>query len=345
MRVLTVVGARPQFIKAAVVSPRLREVAEEVLVHTGQHYDRELSAVFFDELELARPDYELGVGSAEAAVQTGRMLEALAPIVAAVRPDWVLVYGDTNSTLAGALAAAQAKVPLAHVEAGLRSYDRTMPEEINRVVADHLATALYCPTPHAVENLRREGIERGVVLSGDVMAVALRRIPPDPEVLARWDLVPGGYYLVTVHRAANTDDRERLGGIVAGLGALPGPVVWPVHPRAQARLSAFALPLPPNLRLIPPVGYRAMITLEGAARAVLTDSGGVQREAAWLGVPVYILREETEWRELLESGQAVLTGTDPARIAAAVQAGAAVGRPAPPTDDPVTAIVEDLRRR
>lgn len=345
MRVLTVVGARPQFIKAALVSPRLRQVAQEVLVHTGQHYDYELSELFFAELALPQPDHLLGVGSAPASVQTAAILERLYPVLVQERPDAVVVYGDTNSTLAGALAAAQAGIPLAHVEAGLRSYDRSMPEEINRVLTDHLAQALYCPTPAAVENLRREGIADGVVLTGDVMEAALARAHPSPELLRPHGIEPGSYFLATVHRQANADSPERLRGILAGLGRLPAPVLLPLHPRTRERIARFGLDVPPNIQLLPPQGYRAMISLERYARAVLTDSGGVQREAAWLGVPVYVLRERTEWTELVESGQAVLVGTDPERILTAVEEGWArpqvnAGRP-----DPVEAIVADLVAR
>jgi UDP-N-acetylglucosamine 2-epimerase (non-hydrolysing)/UDP-GlcNAc3NAcA epimerase len=286
MRIVTVIGNRPQFVKAAAVSRRVRERGhDEVLVHTGQHYDDELSSVFFDELEIPAPDRELGIGSAPAAVQTGRMLEALEPILADLRPAATLVYGDTNSTLAGALAAAQAEVPVAHVEAGMRSFDRTMPEELNRVLTDHASDVLLCSTETAVANLAREGIERGVHLVGDVMAdVALAVAPRARErdgVVRELGLEPGGYVLVTAHRAGNVDDPERLRKLVDLLLALPVPTVFPVHPRTRARLERTGelnrLSGGDHVRLMAPVGYLDLLTFATHARAVLTDSGGLQK--------------------------------------------------------------------
>ncbi len=344
LKVLTVVGARPQFIKASAVSPVLRERADEVLVHTGQHYDESLSQVFFDELAIPRPDVSLAVGSGAHGAQTGAMLQALEPVMSAARPDYVLVYGDTNSTLAGALAAAKLLVPVAHVEAGLRSFNRAMPEEINRVLTDHVSSRLYCPTENAVENLAREGITAGVRLTGDVMEDAIRRVVPDPALLGQLGLRPGAYRLATVHRQENTDAPERLAGILAGLGRIPAPVVLPLHPRTRERAERFGLTaLLDALLVIPPQPYRASLTLIGQADAVLTDSGGVQREAAVLGVPVYVLREETEWVELLRDARAVLVGADPVRIEEAVRARRARPRARVLDEDsPARRVVADL---
>jgi UDP-GlcNAc3NAcA epimerase len=328
LKVVTVVGARPQFIKAAAVTPPLRRVADEILVHTGQHYDRELSAAFFEELGLPAPDVNLGVGSGTHGVQTGEMLRRLDPLLAAERPDWVLVYGDTNSTLAGALAAAKLGIPVAHVEAGLRSYNRAMPEEVNRVLVDHVATRLYCPSEAARENLRREGITDGVRVVGDVLDDALALVPDRPEVLAALGVEAGGYYLATVHRQENTDRPDRLVGILRGLRTLDAPVVLPLHPRTRARLEAAGLERETaGIRLVAPQPYGATLTLVRHSRAVLTDSGGLQREAGALGIPCYVLRDETEWTELVASGRAVLVGADADRIAAAVRARAARGQP------------------
>lgn len=320
MKFLTVVGARPQFIKAAVISPRLRQGAEEVLVHTGQHYDTVMSDVFFSELAMPAPDYQLNVGSAPHGEQTARMMSALEPIMLQEAPDAVLLYGDTNSTVAGALVAAKLTIPVAHVEAGLRSFNRAMPEEINRVVTDHVASRLYCPTAGAVQQLAQEGITQGVVLSGDVMDELVVKTPLDSEYLHGLQLEPGSYYLVTVHRQENTDSPGRLTNLMAAISAIPGPVVWPLHPRTARQLDAQNLlsRLQQSVRLIDPVGYREMVTLEAGARGVLTDSGGVQREAAALGVPVYVLREETEWTDLVDQNRALLVGTDPTRILNAV---------------------------
>ncbi len=341
-KVLTVVGARPQFIKAAVLSTVLRQVATEVLVHTGQHYDESLSRVFFDQLPLPAPDVALGVGSGTHGEQTGEMLKRLDPVIARERPDWVLVYGDTNSTLAGALSAAKLGVPVAHVEAGLRSYNRAMPEEVNRVLTDHLAQRLYCPAPFAARQLAEEGIRRGVSVVGDVMDEALALVPERPAAwLGTLGLNAGEYHLATVHRQENTDDAERLTAIVEALGEIPGPVVWPLHPRTRARMQGVGLRLPAGVRVAEPVGYPESLSLIRHARAVVTDSGGVQREAALMGVPCYILRTETEWLDLLEEGRAVLV-PDPRHLAAAIASGRAGGRPRPPATGVAAAVVSDL---
>ncbi len=315
MKILTVVGARPQFIKAAPVGRALREAGHrEILVHTGQHYDDAMAAVFFRELEIPAPDFDLEVGSGSHAFQTGKMLIRLEPVLEQQRPDWVLVYGDTNSTLAGALAASKLRIPLAHVEAGMRSYNREMPEEINRVVADHVSDRLYCPTATSVENLKREGITRGVRLVGDVMYDALQMFLPvarrRSRILEELGLEPRGYALLTAHRAETVDSRERLRQLLAQVGKLEMPVVFPAHPRTRKRMHELGLldGLAATIRVVAPVGYLDMLVLEAEARAVLTDSGGVQREAFFLSVPSIILRSETEWPELVDSGASVLAG-------------------------------------
>ncbi|EGB15632.1 UDP-N-acetylglucosamine 2-epimerase [Pseudodesulfovibrio mercurii] len=326
IRLTTVVGARPQFIKAAALSRAFAAhnaagrgpAIAEYLVHTGQHYDHAMSQTFFDELGIAEPDVNLGVGSGSHGTQTARMLEGLERILAARRPDAVVVYGDTNSTLAGGLAAAKLGVPVVHVEAGLRSFDKAMPEELNRVLTDHLSNLLLCPTRAAVDNLRRESLIRGVVLAGDVMydsllhhrEQALRAAPP----LA--GLTPGGYLLATVHRAANTDDGERLKAILSGLGAMArtAPVVLVLHPRTRRAMESLGLAVPEGVRAEPPLPYLAMVRLQAEALGVVTDSGGMQKEAFFLGRPCLTLREETEWTETVDLGANTLAGTDNAAM-------------------------------
>lgn len=319
MRILTVVGNRPQFIKAAAVSGPLRERHEEVLVHTGQHHDDSLSRVFFSELGLARPERELAIAGASNTSQTARMLAALEPLLTQVAPDAVLVYGDTNSTLAGALAAAQAHVPVVHVEAGMRSFDRAMPEELNRVLTDHLSDLLLCPSQSAVENLRAEALDERARVVGDVMVdVALRWQPAaraNVEVPAAYGLQPGSYLLLTAHRAGNVDDRERLGALVKLVRALPAPVLFPLHPRTRARLRDADLledlQATDHLTLTEPLGYVGFSALVCHAQAVLTDSGGVQKEAYLAGVPCVTLRASTEWVETVQSGWNTLVDLDP----------------------------------
>jgi UDP-GlcNAc3NAcA epimerase len=325
MRVLTVIGNRPQFVKAAAVSYRLREDAREVLVHTGQHYDDELSRVFFDELELPRPDHHLDLGGGTNTAQTARMLAALEPLVTDERPDVLLVYGDTNSTLAGALAGAQLGVPVAHVEAGMRSYDRTMPEELNRVVADHASSLLLCSSERAAETLRGEQVAGKVVVVGDVMVDVAQLLAPRArartEALEEAGVEPGGYLLATAHRAGNVDDPERLARLVDVLLAVPGPVVLPLHPRTRARLEAAALleRLTAGVRLVPPLGYLDFTALLVHSRGVLTDSGGVQKEAYLAGVRCVTLRSTTEWTETVDAGWNQLVDLDPAAAVAALE--------------------------
>ncbi|MGA2454986.1 MAG: UDP-N-acetylglucosamine 2-epimerase (non-hydrolyzing) [Solirubrobacteraceae bacterium] len=336
MRILTVVGNRPQFIKAAAVSGPLRERHEEILVHTGQHYDDSLSRVFFTELGLERPDRELAIGGGSNTSQTSRMLAALEPLLAHAQPDAVLVYGDTNSTLAGALAAAQAGIPVVHVEAGMRSFDRAMPEELNRVLTDHLATLLLCSSQLAVENLRAESLSGRAVMVGDVMIdVALRWQPAaraNAAVPAAYGLTPGSYLLLTAHRAGNVDAPERLRALVALIEALPAPVLFPVHPRTRARLldAGLLAGLQANdrLTLSEPLGYVEFSALLCQARAVLTDSGGVQKEAYLAGVPCVTLRANTEWLETVDAGWNTLVDLDTSAALAALERRPPAARPA-----------------
>ena len=323
MHIVTVVGARPQFVKAAPLRRALMDAGiRETLVHTGQHYDPEMSAVFFEELGLPDPAANLGVGSGTHAVQTGEtMMRLEALLMQGTPPDGLIVYGDTNSTLAGALVAAKLGIPIIHVEAGLRSFRRHMPEEINRVVTDRLASVLCCPTQSAVHNLSVEGIVEGVHLTGDVMLDATRLFAEAAERRAPLASVtthaPGAYYVATVHRARNTDDPERLAGIFDGLGRLGAPVVVPLHPRTRERLAGVRTP--DNVETRAPLSYLRMLTLVRHARAVLTDSGGLQKESLWLGVPCITLREETEWTETLAGGWNRLAGADPVRIVEAAR--------------------------
>ncbi len=318
MRILTVVGNRPQFIKAAAVSGPLRERHEELLVHTGQHYDDELSRVFFTELGLARPERELGIGGGSNASQTARMLAALEPLISELSPDAALVYGDTNSTLAGALAAAQSGVRVVHVEAGMRSFDRSMPEELNRVLCDHLAALLLCASQTAVENLRAESVAARVELVGDVMVdVALRTQPlarANTRALEAHELESGSYLLITAHRAGNVDDPQRLHALVELIEALSAPALLALHPRTRERLRDAGLltrlESARGLRITGPLGYLEFSALLCNARAVLTDSGGVQKEAYLAGVPCVTLRANTEWVETVDAGWNTLVDLD-----------------------------------
>jgi UDP-GlcNAc3NAcA epimerase len=349
MKIVTIVGARPQFIKAAAVNRATQEWNKrkkrihEILVHTGQHYDYLMDEVFFEELELPRPDYHLGVGSGSHARQTGMILERVEPVLQKEKPEIVVVYGDTNSTLAGALAAAKLNIPVAHVEAGLRSYNRDMPEEMNRLLTDHLSTFLFCPTSQAVRNLSKEGIKDGgkriIKKVGDVMydsilyyskiAEKKSTILKDlgfltskscKERFSRLGGIPyrtPNYYLVTLHRAENTDNPKRLRSIFTALNELGKnvPVVLPLHPRTKKMMSVYHLfPRSLRIRLVEPVSYLAMLNLERNAAAILTDSGGVQKEAYWFRVPCFTLREETEWVETVRGGWNVLVGIEPKKI-------------------------------
>lgn len=311
MKVVTLVGARPQFIKASMVSRAFEQAGiKEVIVHSGQHYDRQVSQIFFDELEIPQPEVNLQVGSGSHAVQTGEIMERFESFLLAHDAiDWVLVYGDTNTTLAGALVAAKLDIPVAHVEAGLRSFNRKMPEEINRIVTDRLSEVLFCPTETAMQHVRDEGIATTVCFSGDVMYDATMHFS---ELAVRKRHVaanlPAAYYLATVHRASNTDNKKRLTEIFAGLGRLSAPVLLPLHPRTKAKLAGITVP--ENVRIQEPVGYLEMLQLIKNARAVLTDSGGLQKEAFWLEKACVTLREETEWVETLAGGWNQLVAAD-----------------------------------
>ena len=324
MKIVSIVGARPQFIKAAAVSRELRKQHREILVHTGQHYDYAMSGVFFDGLEMAAPDINLEVGSGTHGHQTGAMLRGIEDVLMAERPDWVLVYGDTNSTLAGALAASKLHRPVVHVESGLRSFNRRMPEEINRVVADHVSQLLLCPSKTSIANLAAEGITRGVHLVGDVMLDVLnwatrRAASAKSEILGRLGLKDGRYVLATMHRSENTDEPARLSGILEAFGALDEIVLFPVHPRARKVIAEGNYKVGPQVRMVEPLGYFDMVTVAAAARLILTDSGGLQKEAYWLGVPCVTLRDETEWVETVEAGWNILTGSGFEKIVQAVR--------------------------
>jgi UDP-N-acetylglucosamine 2-epimerase (non-hydrolysing)/UDP-GlcNAc3NAcA epimerase len=336
VRIVSLVGNRPQFVKAAPLCIALRAQGEEILVHSGQHYDPELADLFFDELGIPSPDHALDVGPGTPVRQIAIMMERFENVVRDEKPDAVLVYGDTTTTLAGALVAAKCGVPLAHVEAGLRSFDKTMPEEQNRVVTDHLSDVLLCPTQQAVDNLAAEGITERVHLVGDVMFDASRMFAPlaeRQEGPAAHGLAPGGYLLVTIHRAAATDTPAALDAMVEVLSSLGEPAVFPVHPRTKAKLQAGgrwdALQQVPGLVLAPPAGYLDFTNLLMNARAVVTDSGGVQKEAYFHGIPCVTLRDTTEWVETVEGGFNTLTGMDAARVRAALD-GASMPAERPP---------------
>jgi UDP-N-acetylglucosamine 2-epimerase len=336
VRIVTIIGNRPQFVKAAAVSRLLRESHDEQIVHTGQHYDDELSQVFFDELGIPAPDRELGAGSGSNSEQTARILAALGPVLNELEPDLVLVYGDTNSTLGGALAAAQGGFRLGHVEAGMRSFDRTMPEELNRVLTDHAADLLLCSTTTAMANLERENAPGEAHLVGDVMAdvsLAFRDIAAERStVLADMGLQPGAYFAVTAHRAGNVDRPERLVQLVELLEALPAAtglrVIFPAHPRTRDRLEGTMLiERLAGIEVVPPLGYLDFLELARNARAILTDSGGVQKEAYLLGVPCVTLRDTTEWVETVEAGWNTLVDLDREAAVAALESRPPVERP------------------
>lgn len=331
IKVLTVVGARPQFIKAAAVSRAIAEFNAgdfgveilEQIVHTGQHYDANLSQVFFDELGIPSPTHNLGVGSGPHGKQTARMLDKLSKVLSTAHPDVVLVYGDTNSTLAGALAASQLNIPVAHVEAGLRSYDRRIVEEVNRVVADYVSSLLFCPSLTGVQNLAREGITEGVYLTGDVMYDAFLHYGEKAlrcsDALSRFGVEPKKYYLATVHRAENTQDVEVLRGIMAALQALRFPVLLPLHPRTRKVLEENPSIYTDGLIIVKPVSYLSILTLQMECRLIVTDSGGIQKEAYWSGVPCVTMTDTDEWVELSQSGCNTVVGPHREQIIEAVE--------------------------
>jgi len=321
MKILSIVGARPQFIKHAALFPKLKKGYDNILVHTGQHYASELSDIFFDELEIPKPDYNLGVGSGTHAYQTGQMLMAIEDVLLKEKPELTLVYGDTNSTLAGALAASKLHIRLGHVEAGLRSFDKSMPEEINRILTDHCSDLLFCPTKTSVSNLKKEDISNGVYATGDVMVDILLRdkeIAEKSDVLQALDLKSKQYLVATIHRASNTDSEENLKNIVDALCQIGQTIIFPVHPRTEGSLKSYGFydKLKENrqIKLIEPLGYIEFLKLMNHARKILTDSGGVQTDAYILRVPCVTLRETTERVETVEDGWNVLVGADRAKI-------------------------------
>lgn len=325
MKILTVIGARPQFIKAAVVSRAFRQCAgaQEIIVHTGQHFDANMSDVFFEELDIPKPNYHLGIGGGTHGQNTGRMIEAIELVLLEENPDFLLVYGDTDSTLAGALAAVKIHIPVAHVEAGLRSFNRAMPEEINRIMTDHASSFLFTPTQTAVINLAAEGIVGEKVLNvGDVMYDAALyygdRAEKISRILEQHNLVSKSYVLATLHRQENVDDRTRLASILQGFSTSNRPIILPLHPRTRKRLQEFGLSLPASVKVIEPVGYLDMIMLEKHAALIATDSGGVQKEAYFHKVPCITLRDETEWVELVDAGANRLVGADTQKISVAL---------------------------
>lgn len=325
MKVASIVGVRPQFVKASVVSRELRKNHEEILIHTGQHYDYEMNKIFFEELCIPEPDYYLGVGSGLHGYQTGEMLKKIEEILVNEKPDLVLTYGDTNSTLAGALAASKLGIKSAHVESGLRSFDRSMPEEINRILTDHCSDYLFCPTQNAVDNLKREGITQNVHLTGDVMVDSLLFNKSIAEtrssVLNDLKLKSKDYLVATIHRASNTDNKEKLQNIVEAFQELDRDIVFPVHPRTVKLLKSYGLydKLNSSVIITEPLGFLDFVKLMNHARMILTDSGGVQKEAYILTVPCITLRENTEWIETVEDGWNILVGSNKDKIISTVE--------------------------
>lgn len=327
MKIVTIVGARPQFIKAVLVSKELRKEHKEVLVHTGQHYDYELSKVFFDELGIPEPNYNLGIGSDSHAVQTGKMMIAIEEVLLKEKPDCVLVYGDTNSTLAAALAAVKIHISVAHVEAGPRMFDLNIPEEVNRILTDHVSSLLFAPTQTAVNNLKKEGIVKGVHLTGDIMLDSFLQFSKvakrDSRILSKLELNKKGYLLATVHRAGNTDETQNLQSIVDAFLSVDDRIVFPVHPRTEKYLKQYGfynmLKNAPNMTMIDPVGYLDSIMLTRNARKVLTDSGGLQKEAYFARVPCITLDESTGWVETVEDGWNILVASNREKIIEAIR--------------------------
>ncbi len=311
MKIATIVGARPQFIKAAVLSRVIKQHSEikEIIIHTGQHYDNNMSEIFFKELEIPAPDYNLEVGSGLHGEQTGKMLERIEKVLLEEKPDWVLVYGDTNSTVAGSLAASKLHIPIAHVEAGLRSFNRKMPEEINRIATDHISDLLFAPTQNAMNLLKKEGLEATSILSGDVMYDSVLYYKEKAlNKYHRDDLPFKEYYLATIHRQENTDDKKRLQNIFTAFSELDKPVILPLHPRTKKLLSE--IKYSGNIKIIEPVGYLELLFLLNHSTKVLTDSGGLQKEAFFMDKPCITFRDETEWIETLENGWNYVVGAD-----------------------------------
>ena len=318
MKILTVVGARPQFIKAAAVSNVIRKEHEEILVHTGQHYDENMSKIFFEELKIPKPDYNLGVGSGGHGKQTGTMLIELEELYLKEKPDMVLVYGDTNSTLAGALCASKLLIPVAHIEAGLRSFNMTMPEEQNRILTDHISKYLFVPTTSAIKNLSNEGVTSGVYNVGDVMYDATLNFSKlskeKSKIMQELNLKQEEFILATIHRAENTNDINKLRNIIEALNESGQQIILPLHPRTKKYMDDYNLSFNKNIKIIDPVGYLEMISLEMNCRKIITDSGGVQKEAFFMNKPCITMRDETEWVETVENGWNIVVGTDKAKI-------------------------------
>lgn len=318
MKIITVVGARPQFIKAAPLSKKIREKCTEKIIHTGQHYDENMSQVFFEEMGIPKPDFNLGVGSGNHGYQTGNMLIKIEDILTEEKPDVLLVYGDTNSTLAGALAASKLLIPVAHVEAGLRSFNMAMPEEQNRILTDHISNWLFAPTETAVRNLNNEGIRRNVYNAGDVMYDAILHFSGiarnKSTILEKLGLNSNGYVLATIHRAENTNDINRLKNIIGAFNECGQKIVLPLHPRTKKYIQNYGLKFGDNVGIIEPVGYLDMVMLESSSKKIVTDSGGVQKEAFFLSKPCITLRDETEWVETVKSGWNVIVGAEMDKI-------------------------------
>jgi UDP-GlcNAc3NAcA epimerase len=321
-KIITIIGARPQFIKAAAVSHSLRKSFNEILVHTGQHYDANMSDVFFEELNIPKPAYHLNIGSGNHGAQTGAMLIEIEKVLLAEKPDFVMVYGDTNSTIAGALAASKLLIPVIHVEAGLRSFNMAMPEEQNRILTDHISSLLFVPTATAIHNLNNEGIKNGVINVGDVMYDAILHFTAiakeKSKILADLQIKENQFDLCTIHRAENTNDVQRMKQIVDALNQSSTPIVLPLHPRTLKYLNEYGIQFANHVKIIEPVGYLDMVMLEQSCRKILTDSGGVQKEAFFLGKPCITMRDQTEWVETVQNGWNVIVGADTSKIIAAI---------------------------
>ncbi|WP_346939235.1 non-hydrolyzing UDP-N-acetylglucosamine 2-epimerase [uncultured Clostridium sp.] len=323
MKILTVIGARPQFIKASVVSTKLRENHTEILVHTGQHYDSNMSDIFFEELGIPKPDYNLEIGSGGHGIQTGKMLQYLDKICTDEKPDLVLVYGDTNSTLAGALAASKLLIPVVHIEAGLRSFNKSMPEEQNRILTDHISDLLFVPSDTAIINLRNEGITNGVYNTGDVMYDTINHFKEKAEVkssiLNDLNITKKNYILSTIHRAENTNDINRLSSILTALNSANEDIILPLHPRTKKFIKDYGLKIGAKVHIINPVGYLDMIKLMNNSKKIVTDSGGIQKEAYFLEVPCITMRDETEWIETVNNGWNIIVGSNTEKILHAIK--------------------------